>query len=90
MVSKVIMHIIGNRPQFIKLATLSWELHSRRYKDIIIHSGQHYDENMVDIFFKELEIDRLVENLEKEEIKENSYFTGDGHAAEKMVDYMER
>lgn len=60
----VIMHIVGNRPQFIKLVAVSKELHQRGYKDIIIHTGQHYDENMSDIFFKELGIDKPVENLE--------------------------
>lgn len=61
---KIIMHIVGNRPQFIKLAPLSKELHRRGCKDIIIHTGQHYDENMSDIFFTELGIDRPAENLQ--------------------------
>ncbi len=60
----VIMHIVGNRPQFIKLAPVSKALHQRGYEDIIIHTGQHYDENMSDIFFKELGIDKPIENLE--------------------------
>lgn len=59
-----IMHIVGNRPQFIKLAPISKELHHRGYKDIIIHTGQHYDANMSDVFFKELGIGRLEENLQ--------------------------
>lgn len=46
-----IVHIVGNRPQFIKLAPLSHELHKRGYEDMIIHSGQHYDSRMSDIFF---------------------------------------
>src|SRR5579872_6284387 len=49
-----IVHIVGNRPQFIKLSLLHDALlahpgvHSR-----IIHTGQHFSENMSDIFFRE-------------------------------------
>jgi len=58
-----IVTIIGARPQFIKAATVSraiaiynaQEAHNE-IKEIIIHTGQHYDENMSDIFFQELEI----------------------------------
>lgn len=59
----MIMHIVGNRPQFIKLAPLYHELNRRGYKQLIIHSGQHYDENMSDIFFRELDIPEPAYNL---------------------------
>lgn len=52
----MITHIVGNRPQFIKLAPLYHELEKAGYEQNIIHSGQHYDENMSDVFFEELEI----------------------------------
>ncbi len=52
----MITHIVGNRPQFIKLAPLYHELEKAGYRQDIIHSGQHYDENMSDIFFEELKI----------------------------------
>lgn len=58
-----IMHIVGNRPQIIKLAPLTKELHRRGYRDVVIHTGQHYDGNMSDIFFEELGIDMPAENL---------------------------
>ena len=52
----MITHIVGNRPQFIKLAPLYHELAREGCEQSIIHSGQHYDENMSDVFFEELRI----------------------------------
>lgn len=58
-----ILHIVGNRPQFIKLAPLYHELQKRNCKQYIIHSGQHYDANLSDIFFEELNIPQPDVNL---------------------------
>ncbi len=58
-----IIHIVGNRPQFIKLAPLYKELKSRNYGQCIIHSGQHYDANMSEVFFHELNIPQSDLNL---------------------------
>lgn len=60
----MITHIVGNRPQFIKLAPLYRELDRAGYQQNIIHSGQHYDENMSGIFFEELGIPSPYVNLE--------------------------
>lgn len=59
----MITHIVGNRPQFIKLAPLYHELDKAGYEQNIIHSGQHYDENMSDVFFEELGIPKPYVNL---------------------------
>ena len=50
-----IMTVLGARPQFIKAAPVSRELR-KVHTELIIHTGQHYDTNMSDIFFEELEI----------------------------------
>lgn len=47
--------VIGARPQFIKAAPISRELRNY-HQEIILHTGQHYDKNMSDIFFEELNI----------------------------------
>lgn len=64
---KKIVTIVGARPQFIKAAVLSRLIRSEKYSDkfqeILIHSGQHYDQNMSDIFFEEMEIPRPDYNL---------------------------
>lgn len=60
----MIAHIVGNRPQFIKLAPLYHELQRRNYEQCIIHSGQHYDANLSDIFFEELKIPWPYANLQ--------------------------
>ncbi len=59
----MVTHIVGNRPQFIKLAPLYHELNRMGYQQNIIHSGQHYDENMSDVFFEELGIPAPYVNL---------------------------
>ena len=63
MMNKIVT-IIGARPQFIKAAALSREL--KKYsniQEIIIHTGQHYDNNMSDIFFEQMDIPKPHYNL---------------------------
>lgn len=52
-----IITIIGARPQFIKAGSVSREIRKRAdIQEIIVHTGQHYDSNMSDIFFEEMKI----------------------------------
>lgn len=52
-----IVTVIGARPQFVKAAALSREFaRHKNIREIIIHTGQHFDKNMSDVFFEEMEI----------------------------------
>ncbi|HJT75252.1 MAG TPA: UDP-N-acetylglucosamine 2-epimerase, partial [Chitinophaga sp.] len=51
------IHIVGNRPQFIKLALLHRAIAKHTpFPQKILHTGQHYDKLMSDVFFNELNI----------------------------------
>lgn len=58
-----IITIIGARPQFIKAGCFS-RVCKNKLEEIIVHTGQHYDKNMSEIFFEELEIPKPKYNLE--------------------------
>ncbi len=64
-----IVTIVGARPQFIKAATVSraiqqWnQRHGQTVEEKIIHTGQHYDANMSEVFFEEMQIPRPSRNL---------------------------
>ena len=50
-----VVTVVGARPQFIKAAVVGHELR-KRHKEILVHTGQHYDYNMSEQFFEELNI----------------------------------
>lgn len=57
------MTIIGARPQFIKASVVSKALRNQGVKEILVNTGQHYDDNMAKIFFEEMGIPRPDYNL---------------------------
>ncbi len=50
-----VLSVIGNRPQFVKAAPLARALR-RHVDEVLVHSGQHYDPELADLFFDELDI----------------------------------
>ena len=58
-----IVTIVGARPQFIKSAPVSRALHKCGHRELLIHTGQHYDYMMSKVFFKELGIPEPAINL---------------------------
>lgn len=59
-----IVTVIGARPQFIKAAVVSRKLREQKgMHEVIVHTGQHFDANMSDVFFDELDIPRPNHNL---------------------------
>ena len=59
-----IVTILGARPQFIKAGTVSREISRHtEIKEIIVHTGQHFDKNMSDVFFEEMKIPKPDYNL---------------------------
>ena len=60
-----ILTVIGARPQFIKAAVLSRYLRDNKcgIEEILVHTGQHYDANMSEVFFQEMDIPKPQFNL---------------------------
>lgn len=59
----MIVTIVGARPQFVKASALSRVLREEGISEIIVHTGQHFDDNMADIFFRQMEIPEPKYNL---------------------------
>jgi UDP-N-acetylglucosamine 2-epimerase (non-hydrolysing)/UDP-GlcNAc3NAcA epimerase len=50
-----VLTVVGNRPQFIKAAAVSAHLRARA-EEVLVHTGQHYDPELSDVFFEQLEM----------------------------------
>ena len=50
------LSVVGNRPQFIKSAPLSLALRERGIDEVVLHTGQHYDRELSQVFFDELNL----------------------------------
>lgn len=58
-----IVTIVGARPQFIKASALSRALQEEEIPEVLVHTGQHFDDNMADIFFRQMGIPEPAYNL---------------------------
>ena len=62
--SKKVLTVVGARPQFVKAGAVSRALRNQRgLEEWIIHTGQHHDQNMSDVFFTEMDIPKPRWNL---------------------------
>ena len=75
-----ILHVVGARPNFMKAAPVMQALRKRGVQQTLVHTGQHYDANMSDVFFKQLALPAPDINLE----------VGSGSHAAQTADIMTR
>jgi UDP-GlcNAc3NAcA epimerase len=59
----MVISVIGARPQFVKAAVVSRALREAGIDELLVHTGQHYDNNMSGVFFSQLSIPEPAENL---------------------------
>ena len=53
-----VIHVVGARPNFMKVAPLTGEMaqYPEIFHQTLVHTGQHYDDNMSKVFFEDLDI----------------------------------
>jgi len=76
-----VLHVVGARPNFMKVAPVYRALAQReRVRQVLVHTGQHYDASMSDVFFQQLEIPEPNVNL----------MVGSGTHAQQTAEIMRR
>lgn len=75
-----VLNVVGARPNFMKIAPLVEALRERGIPQVLVHTGQHYDEQMSNLFFRELGIPEPDINLE----------VGSGTHAQQTAEIMRR
>jgi UDP-N-acetylglucosamine 2-epimerase (non-hydrolysing) len=74
-----ILHVVGARPNFVKVAPVMRAIESRPgAQQTLVYTGQHYDKNLSDVFFSQLSMPEADVNLE----------VGSGSHAEQSTDVM--
>ena len=53
-----VLHVVGARPNYMKIAPIMAEMakHPQTFQQVLVHTGQHYDQNMSDVFFRDLNL----------------------------------
>src|SRR5262249_17461362 len=75
-----VLHVVGARPNFMKAAPVMRALREKGVRQTLVHTGQHYDANMSDVFFAQLAMPAADVNLE----------VGSGSHAKQTADIMSR
>ena len=58
-----VLTIVGARPQFVKAAPVSLALRESEINEIILHTGQHYNNELSELFFNQLNLEKPKYNL---------------------------
>jgi len=58
-----ILHVVGTRPNFVKVAPVLRAMRQGGMRQTLVHTGQHYDRSMSEVFFNQLEIPESDVNL---------------------------
>ena len=80
-----VVTVVGARPQFVKASMLSRALERQGVEEHVVHTGQHYDDNMSAVFFEELGLRRPDVNLG---VGSGSHGTQTGRIMVALEDYL--